>query len=131
MGKKKQRIAFDEVGNLSSENPFVELSREDFPENTVIESIEEVAPVSRRNSKPRQVRIRREKTGRGGKEVTVLWDFSGLPDGERMALLNTIKKRCGTGGKLLGQTMEIQGDQRDFLTKFLGGHDFHVIWAGG
>jgi translation initiation factor 1 len=63
--------------------------------------------------------------------VTVLWDFSGLPDGERMPLLNTIKKRCGTGGKLLGQTMEIQGDQRDFLTKFLGGHDFYVIWAGG
>jgi translation initiation factor 1 (eIF-1/SUI1) len=131
MGKKKQRIALDERANLFSENHFAKLSRESFPENTVLESVEEDAPVSKRKSKPRHVRMRREKTGRGGKEVTVLWDFSGLPDGERMTLLNTIKKRCGTGGKLLGQTMEIQGDQRDFLTKFLSGHDFHVIWAGG
>jgi translation initiation factor 1 (eIF-1/SUI1) len=131
MGNKKQKIALDERGKLFSENPFAELSREVFPENTVLEPVEEDALVSKRKSKPRQVRMRREKTGRGGKEVTVLWDFAGLPDGERMTLLNTIKKRCGTGGKLLGQTMEIQGDQRDFLTKFLEVHDFHVIWSGG
>ena len=131
MGRKKQKITLNDTGSLSSANPFAELSREGFPENNAPKSDKEAVPVSKRKSKPRQVRMRREKTGRGGKEVTVLWDFSGLPDGERVPLLNTIKKRCGTGGKLLGQTMEIQGDQRDFLTNFLGGHDFNVIWAGG
>ena len=43
-----------------------------------------------------------------------MWDFKGLPDGERKPLLDALKRRCGTGGKLVGQEMEIQGDQRKF-----------------
>jgi len=89
------------------------------------------AVVSKRRNKPKEVRMRREKSGRGGKEVTVLWDFKGLPDGERKPLLDALKRRCGTGGKLVGQEMEIQGDQRDFLAGYFEGHGFRVIWAGG
>ena len=75
--------------------------------------------------------MRRETSGRGDKEVTVLWDFKGLPDGERKPLLDALKRRCGTGGKLVGQEMEIQGDQRKFLEGYFEGHGFRVIWAGG
>ena len=47
------------------------------------------------------------------------------------SFLNALKRRCGTGGKLVGQEMEIQGDQRKFLEGYFEGHGFRVIWAGG
>ena len=127
---KKQRISVSlESANLGS-NPFGGLSAEGLPEGRVVDAAP-VAAVSSRKSKPKEVRMRREKSGRGGKEVTVLWDFKGLPDGERRPLLDAIKKRCGTGGQLVGQEMEVQGDQREFLSDFFDGHGFKVIWAGG
>ena len=130
MAKKKHRISTEgESGNLAS-SPFDGLSSEGLP-TQLVPAHQPVESTSKRKNKPKEVRMRRETSGRGGKEVTVLWDFKGLPDGERKPLLDALKRRCGTGGKLVGQEMEIQGDQRKFLEGYFEGHGFRVIWAGG
>ena len=129
MAKKKHRISTEgEPVNLAS--PFDGLSTEGLP-TQLAPAPQPVQSTSKRKNKPKEVRMRRETSGRGGKEVTVLWDFKGLPDGERKPLLDALKRRCGTGGKLVGQEMEIQGDQRKFLEGYFEGHGFRVIWAGG
>lgn len=57
-------------------------------------------------------KLRLEKKGRGGKTVTVVYD---LP--ANAALLNglasELKRACGTGGAVVEDTVEIQGDLRD------------------
>ena len=130
MAKKKHRISTEgESVNLAN-SPFDELSSEGLP-TQLVPAPQPVESTSKRKNKTKEVRMRRETSGRGGKEVTVLWDFKGLPDGERKPLLDALKRRCGTGGKLVGQEMEIQGDQRKFLEGYFEGHGFRVIWAGG
>lgn len=74
--------------------------------------------------------IRREKKGRGGKEVTVIYDLQ-LAAKDMKALAKTLKQRCGTGGTIKDGNIEIQGDQREavaaelerlgYKTKFTGG----------
>lgn len=65
------------------------------------------------------VRIRLEKKGRGGKEVTVI---SGIrrDDAALAELAGHLKKRCGTGGTVKNGTIEIQGDRRGVVTELLG-----------
>jgi translation initiation factor 1 len=57
------------------------------------------------------VRLHRETKGRGGKAVTLV---RGLPlaGQELKALARSLKQKCGVGGALKGQVIEIQGDQR-------------------
>ena len=74
--------------------------------------------------------IRREKKGRGGKDVTVIYDLK-LTPADMKALSKTLKKKCGAGGAVKNGTIEIQGDQREtvaaelqrlgYKTKFTGG----------
>lgn len=63
-------------------------------------------------------KLRIERSGRGGKTVTVVY---GLP--RNPALLKTLagelKKACGSGGKVGDGEVEIQGDQRDTLRRLL------------
>lgn len=66
--------------------------------------------------------FRIEKSGRGGKTVTVL---DGFPRHETLLkeLTKELKSKCGTGGTyVLGPTsglIEIQGDKRDVIKKIL------------
>jgi translation initiation factor 1 len=57
-------------------------------------------------------KLRVEKSGRGGKTVTVVYD---LPDNDAFlkALASELKRACGAGGAVSGNTVEIQGDLRD------------------
>ena len=74
--------------------------------------------------------IRREKKGRGGKEVTVIYDLQ-LTATDMKALGKALKKKCGTGGTVKESSIEIQGDHREtvadelqrlgYKTKFTGG----------
>lgn len=74
--------------------------------------------------------IRREKKGRGGKIVTVIRELQ-LTAKDLKALGKKLKKRCGAGGTVKNNTIEIQGDHRDkiaaelqkmgYKTKFVGG----------
>ena len=65
-------------------------------------------------------KLRMEKKGRGGKTVTVVYD---LPRNQTFLkeLGGELKRACGTGGAVVENTIEIQGDMRnrlrDVLTK--------------
>jgi len=76
------------------------------------------------------VRIRRETAGRKGKGVT---SISGIPlaKPELKKLAANLKKRCGTGGALKDDVIEIQGDQRETLRNLLEAQGFKVKLAGG
>jgi len=76
------------------------------------------------------VRLHRETKGRGGKAVTVV---RGLPlaPAALKSLARTLKKRCGVGGAVKGDDIEIQGDQRELLKAELEKQGFAVKLAGG
>ena len=65
-------------------------------------------------------KMRMEKTGRGGKTVTVVYD---LPRNAQFLkdLCSELKRACGTGGAVADDTIELQGDLRarvrDYLEK--------------
>lgn len=72
--------------------------------------------------KPYTVIFRLEKSGRGGKTVTVM---DGWPRNEAFLkeMTKELKAKCGTGGTHIldstKSTIEIQGDKRDQLKKLL------------
>ena len=76
------------------------------------------------------VRIQRETKGRGGKAVTVI---SGLPlRGTALKdLAKQLKKRCGVGGSVKEDNIEIQGDQRQVLQQELQKRGYTVKLSGG
>ena len=76
------------------------------------------------------VRLQRETKGRGGKAVTV---GTGVPlvGKELKALAKVLKQKCGVGGSLKGENIEIQGDQRDLIKAELEKRGFTVKIAGG
>lgn len=76
------------------------------------------------------VRVQRETKGRGGKAVTVV---RGLPvaGAELKALAKTLKQKCGVGGAVKDDTIEIQGDQRDSVKAELEKQGYTVKLSGG
>lgn len=76
------------------------------------------------------VRLGRQTKGRKGKGVTTI---SGVPldsTGLR-ALGKELKKRCGTGGTVKDNIIEIQGDHRDLLLVELEKRGWQVKRSGG
>ena len=75
-------------------------------------------------------RVCREKSGRGGKTVTVIY---GLPGGapQRKELLKELKQLCGCGGAEKNGAIEIQGDQRDKILKRMEEKGILAKAAGG
>ena len=63
-------------------------------------------------------RLRLEKSGRGGKSVTVI---DGLPQNRDFLrqLATELKKACGAGGTAGDGAVEIQGDRREQLRPLL------------
>ncbi len=76
------------------------------------------------------VRISRQTKGRKGSGVSMI---SGLPlnDNELKKLAKQLKKKCGTGGTVKNGLIEIQGDHRDILLKYLTQMGFKTKLAGG
>ncbi|AQA18668.1 translation initiation factor [Halioglobus japonicus] len=76
------------------------------------------------------VRLHRETKGRGGKAVTLV---KGVPLAgvELKALAKALKQKCGVGGALKDDVIEIQGDQRDTLKAELEKRGYTVKIAGG
>lgn len=75
------------------------------------------------------VRLHRETKGRGGKCVTLV---TGLPlsGPELKSLAKELKQKCGVGGAIKGNDVEIQGDQRTVLKAELERRGFTVKLAG-
>lgn len=63
-------------------------------------------------------KLRVERTGRGGKTVTVI---DGFPHNAPFAaaLAQELKRSCGTGGALRDGALELQGDLRDRVRELL------------
>jgi translation initiation factor 1 len=76
------------------------------------------------------VRVARETKGRKGKGVTVI---TGVPLDEAglQKLATDFKRRCGAGGTVKGNTIEIQGDHRDLLVAELTQRGYPVKRSGG
>jgi translation initiation factor 1 len=70
-------------------------------------------------------KLRMEKTGRGGKTVTVVYD---LPNNTAFLkeLAQELKRACGTGGAVAENTIELQGDLRPRVREFLEKKGFTV-----
>ncbi|MFT4518612.1 MAG: translation initiation factor 1 [Halioglobus sp.] len=76
------------------------------------------------------VRLHRETKGRGGKAVTLI---KGLPlsEAELKVLAKKLKQKCGVGGSIKEDFIEIQGDQRPILKAELENMGYTVKIAGG
>ena len=76
------------------------------------------------------IRVCREKAGRSGKTVTVLYGVPGS-QGDRNDLLKKLKQLCGCGGALKESFLEIQGDQREKIMVYLTAQGMKAKAAGG
>ncbi|NMP17282.1 stress response translation initiation inhibitor YciH [Thalassotalea sp. Y01] len=74
--------------------------------------------------------VRRETKGRKGKGVVTITGL-GLEPKELKALAKKLKQTCGTGGTVVGETIEIQGDKRDVIKTVLEKHNYKVKFIGG
>ncbi len=87
---------------------------------------------SRLHSPPRDgvVRVSRETKGRKGKGMTII---TGVPlrGTDLKELAKQLKQKCGTGGTVKGDIIEIQGDHRDKLITELSDRGWTVKKAGG
>jgi len=59
-----------------------------------------------------------ERSGRGGKTVTIVDNFVGTED-DLNALGKTLKTKCGVGGSIKDGQIIIQGDFRDRIATLL------------
>ncbi len=76
------------------------------------------------------VRLARDKSGRKGKVVTVV---TGLPgDADALAqIAQELRRLCGAGGTVKGTAIELQGEHRVRLEKYLKDKGYKVKIAGG
>ncbi len=76
------------------------------------------------------VRVALDRKGRGGKAMT---QAIGVPgDAATLAeLAQTLKRLCGAGGSVKGDTIEIQGDHREKVIERLTALGYKVKRMGG
>jgi len=75
-------------------------------------------------------RVRRETKGRKGKGVIVIAGL-GLSTDDLKKLASKLKKTCGSGGSVVGETIEVQGDKRELIKTTLEKQGFKVKFVGG
>ncbi|MFC0309377.1 stress response translation initiation inhibitor YciH [Gallibacterium trehalosifermentans] len=76
------------------------------------------------------VRIQRQTSGRKGKGVCVITGLD-LDNTALTQLASELKKRCGCGGSVKNNTIEIQGENRELIKQLLESKGFKVKLAGG
>jgi translation initiation factor 1 len=76
------------------------------------------------------IRVSREKQGRGGKAVTVCKNFA-LSAADLEKLAKEMKSGLACGGTVAEGTIELQGDQRDRAVAFLQKKGYKVKKSGG
>ena len=101
---KKKRTA---VGVVYSTNPDYQYQYEDDGGQ------DETLPPSQQ-----RLHVRMERSGRGGKTVTVVDNFVGTDD-DLQDLGRTLKTKCGVGGSVKDGQIIIQGDFRDRIVTLL------------
>jgi translation initiation factor 1 len=76
------------------------------------------------------VKVSRETQGRKGRGVTVITGLL-LTTKDLETLASQLKKRCGSGGTVDADRIEIQGDHRDTLVAELANQGWRVKRTGG
>lgn len=76
------------------------------------------------------LKIGLEKNKRGGKVVSIIFNYPENPD-YFTKLAKELKKKCGTGGSFKGESIEIQGDHRNKLKELLEAKGFKAKLSGG
>jgi translation initiation factor 1 len=102
MSKNKSKI-----GVVYSTNPDYQYQYED--DNEEVETL----PPNRQ-----RLHIRIERSGRGGKTVTIVDNFGGSEE-DLNTLGKTLKSKCGVGGSVKDGQIIIQGDFRDRIAVLL------------
>ncbi|MDZ4715601.1 MAG: translation initiation factor [Cytophagales bacterium] len=77
-----------------------------------------------------QLRILIDRSGRAGKQVTIVSGFVGSAK-DREALCKTLKTRCGTGGSVKELEILIQGDCREKILQYLVQEGYKARKSGG
>ncbi len=84
------------------------------------------------SNRGKRLTLRREKSGRGGKVVTLVVDLPPSCNSVwRGGFLKRAKQQLGCGGKLQADAIELQGDCRAKLAQLLEAEGFKVVIAGG
>jgi translation initiation factor 1 len=78
-----------------------------------------------------ELSIRPEKKGRGGKVVSVIYDFPVGSEDYFKKLTKKLKRECGSGGTYKVDSIEVQGDHREKIKVFLESLGFKVKFTGG
>ncbi|MEM6614574.1 MAG: translation initiation factor [Cyanobacteria bacterium P01_C01_bin.72] len=107
---KQNRIAYQEFGQV--ENPALARGVPDLPPNQ------------------QDLRIQATRAGRKGKTVTVITGFQHKPE-TLTQLLKKLKSKCGTGGTVKENTLEIQGDHKQKLLASLIEMGYKAKVSGG
>ncbi|MEW6285340.1 MAG: translation initiation factor [Chloroflexota bacterium] len=76
------------------------------------------------------VYLHRDKSGRGGKVVTLVKNLI-LTEDDLKSLAKTLKQECGSGGTVKDGVIEIQGEHRERIAAVLGRLGYRVKIAGG
>lgn len=74
--------------------------------------------------------VRRETKGRKGKGVITISGLA-LDAKELKVLAKKLKQICGSGGTIVKEVIEIQGDKRDLIKTVLEKEGFKVKFVGG
>jgi len=78
---------------------------------------------------PERVTVRRQRSGRGGKTVTIA-EGSGLAGRDLEGLAREIARGLGTGARVEDGTIVVQGEQPDRLVAWLAAHGFAFVGRG-
>jgi translation initiation factor 1 len=112
-------------------NPFGALAalrdKHPAPQPVAPEPLEVDAPA--RVRKHARAVVRLERSGRGGKEATVIEQLNLTPI-ERDGWLKDLRAALGCGGKVEGDTLMLQGDQRQRLPKLLAERGVKKVTLG-
>lgn len=74
--------------------------------------------------------MRLETGGRGGKQVTVIFNLP-VDEAEAKAMLKAMQGAFGCGGALKESTLELRGDVRVKVEAFFAKQNLKIIRAGG
>ena len=103
MGKKNW-IEFDNHENIFQEKP----KKENF-------------------KKILKLNISKQKKGKKGKTITLIKGLGIVKETEVKALLKKMKVFCGTGGTLIGEDIQLQGDMANKSIEFLRNQGFQNL----
>ena len=132
--KQKNRIDISGAPDSFGHNPFdsIPLSGLSAPvseSNTGARSGQN--PTTQSDFKALLLRVRREKKGRAGKTVTVVYGTNALPQYLAMEVLEKLKKTLACGGSFENESLILQGDHPDRVCTILTEQGFRSVRCGG